>query len=190
MDRGSEGAAAALPPTGGERGRRGWPQTPESDKDNSQTRPARGPANRPVAPLQLRPWESRRCVVRWSVCADAWSQTMSRPRRRHLGAPAGYSPTPIASTGRERSARRVGSARASSASSAETPRIAASWPGGTYGRMLPVSAWLSGSIRPYVPPGQLAAILGVSALLALLALALPTRRALRSRPVEAIGVGE
>jgi ABC-type lipoprotein release transport system permease subunit len=41
-----------------------------------------------------------------------------------------------------------------------------------------------------VPPDQLAAILGVSALLALLALALPTRRALRSRPVEAIGVGE
>jgi ABC-type lipoprotein release transport system permease subunit len=41
-----------------------------------------------------------------------------------------------------------------------------------------------------VPPGQLAAILGGSALLALLALALPTRRALRTRPVEAIGVGE
>ena len=47
-----------------------------------------------------------------------------RARRR-------YSPTPIASTGRERSARRVGSARASSASSAETPRIAASWSSGT-----------------------------------------------------------
>ncbi len=54
----------------------------------------------------------------------------------------------------------------------------------------PLSHALTGSIRPYVPPGQLAAILGVSALLALLALALPTRRALRSRPVEAIGVGE
>ena len=27
----------------------------------------------------------------------------------------------------------------------ETPRIAASWPSGTYGRRLPVSAWLSGS---------------------------------------------
>ena len=38
--------------------------------------------------------------------------------------------------------------------------------------------------------GQLAAILAVSALLAVLALALPTRRALRSRPVEQIGVGE
>ena len=56
--------------------------------------------------------------------------------------------------------------------------------------LLPLSHALTGSIRPYVPPGQLAAILGVSALLALLALALPTRRALRSRPVEAIGVGE
>jgi ABC-type lipoprotein release transport system permease subunit len=41
-----------------------------------------------------------------------------------------------------------------------------------------------------VPAGQLGAILGVSALLALVALAVPTRRALRSRPVEAIGVGE
>jgi putative ABC transport system permease protein len=56
--------------------------------------------------------------------------------------------------------------------------------------LLPLSHALTGSLRPHVPPGQLAAILGVSALLALLALALPTRRALRSRPVEAIGVGE
>jgi putative ABC transport system permease protein len=56
--------------------------------------------------------------------------------------------------------------------------------------LLPLSHALTGSIRPHVPPGQLAAILGVSALLALLALALPTHRALRSRPVEAIGVGE
>jgi putative ABC transport system permease protein len=56
--------------------------------------------------------------------------------------------------------------------------------------LLPLSHALTGSLRPYVPPGPLAAILGVSALLALLALALPTRRALRTRPVEAIGVGE
>ena len=56
--------------------------------------------------------------------------------------------------------------------------------------LLPLSHALTGSIRPYVPLGQLAAILGVSALLALLALALPTRRALRSRPIEAIGIGE
>jgi putative ABC transport system permease protein len=56
--------------------------------------------------------------------------------------------------------------------------------------LLPLSHALTGSIRPHVPPGQLAAILGISALLALLALALPTRRALRARPVEAIGLGE
>jgi putative ABC transport system permease protein len=56
--------------------------------------------------------------------------------------------------------------------------------------LLPLSHALTGSIRPYVPLGQLAAILGVSALLALLALALPTRQALRSRPIEAIGIGE
>ncbi len=56
--------------------------------------------------------------------------------------------------------------------------------------LLPLSHALTGSLRPHVPLDQLAAILGVSALLALLALALPTRRALRSRPVEAIGVGE
>jgi putative ABC transport system permease protein len=56
--------------------------------------------------------------------------------------------------------------------------------------LLPLSHALTGSLRPHVPPGQLAAILGGSALLALLALALPTRRALRSRPIEAIGVGE
>jgi putative ABC transport system permease protein len=56
--------------------------------------------------------------------------------------------------------------------------------------LLPLSHALTGNLRPYVPLGQLAAILGVSALLALLALALPTRRALRSRPVDAIGLGE
>jgi putative ABC transport system permease protein len=56
--------------------------------------------------------------------------------------------------------------------------------------LLPLSHALTGSLRPYVPLDQLAAILGVSALLALVALVLPTRRALRTRPVEAIGVGE
>ncbi len=56
--------------------------------------------------------------------------------------------------------------------------------------LLPLSHALTGSFRPYVPPEQLAAILGGSTLLALLALALPTRRALRVRPVEAIGLGE
>jgi putative ABC transport system permease protein len=56
--------------------------------------------------------------------------------------------------------------------------------------LLPLSDALTGSLHPTVPARPLAAILGVSALLALLALALPTRRALRSRPVEAIGIGE
>jgi putative ABC transport system permease protein len=56
--------------------------------------------------------------------------------------------------------------------------------------LLPLSHALTGSVRPHVPADQLAAILGVSSLLALLALALPTRRALRARPVDAIGVGE
>ena len=56
--------------------------------------------------------------------------------------------------------------------------------------LLPLSHALTGTLRPDVPLGPLGAILGTSALLALLALALPTRRALRSRPVEAISVGE
>ena len=56
--------------------------------------------------------------------------------------------------------------------------------------LLPLSRVLTGSILPYVPLGQLAAIIGVSALLAVLALALPTRRMLRARPVEAIGIRE
>jgi putative ABC transport system permease protein len=56
--------------------------------------------------------------------------------------------------------------------------------------LLPLSHALTGSLRPYVPLAPLAAILGGSALPALVALALPTRRALRSRAVEAIQMGE
>jgi putative ABC transport system permease protein len=56
--------------------------------------------------------------------------------------------------------------------------------------LLPLSHALTGGFRPYVPVGWLAAILGVSALLALVALSLPTRQALRTRPVEAIGIRE
>src|SRR3954452_10340368 len=56
--------------------------------------------------------------------------------------------------------------------------------------LLPLSHALTGGLQPYVPLDQLGAILGVSGVLALLALALPTRRALRTRPVDAIGVGE
>lgn len=56
--------------------------------------------------------------------------------------------------------------------------------------LLPLSHALTGGFRPYAPAGWLAAILGVSALLALVALSVPTRRALRTRPVEAIGIRE
>jgi len=56
--------------------------------------------------------------------------------------------------------------------------------------LLPLSRAFTGSLRPYAPAGWLAAILGVSALLALVALSVPTRRALRTRPVEAIGIRE
>jgi putative ABC transport system permease protein len=56
--------------------------------------------------------------------------------------------------------------------------------------LLPLSHALTGGFRPYAPAGWLAAILGVSALLALVALSVPTRQALRARPVEAIGTRE
>ena len=56
--------------------------------------------------------------------------------------------------------------------------------------LVPLSHALTGSFRPYVPLRQLGAIVGIPASLALIALALPTRRALRSRPVDAIDVGE
>ena len=56
--------------------------------------------------------------------------------------------------------------------------------------LLPLSHALTGGLEPYVPWRPLAVILGVSAILALVALAVPTRRALRRRPVEMIGVRE
>ena len=56
--------------------------------------------------------------------------------------------------------------------------------------LLPLSHALTGTLSPHVPLDQLGAILGVSALLALLALSLSTRRALRARPVSAIGGAE
>ncbi len=55
--------------------------------------------------------------------------------------------------------------------------------------LLPLSHALNGGL-PYVPWKPFVAIVGGTALLALLALALPTRQMLRTRPVEAIGVGE
>jgi putative ABC transport system permease protein len=54
--------------------------------------------------------------------------------------------------------------------------------------LLPLSHALTGGLRPHVPAVPLAVILGGSALLALVALALPTRRGLRARPVETIGL--
>jgi len=56
--------------------------------------------------------------------------------------------------------------------------------------LLPLSRAFTGGLRPYALAGWFAAILGVSALLALVALSVPTRRALRTRPVEAIGIRE
>jgi putative ABC transport system permease protein len=56
--------------------------------------------------------------------------------------------------------------------------------------LLPLSRAFTGGFRPYAPAGWLAAILGVSALLALVALSVPTRRALRTHPAEAIRTRE
>jgi putative ABC transport system permease protein len=56
--------------------------------------------------------------------------------------------------------------------------------------LLPLSHALTGNVRPTIPAGQLAAILGVSALLALVALTLPTHRAMRTRPIQAVGSTE
>jgi putative ABC transport system permease protein len=50
--------------------------------------------------------------------------------------------------------------------------------------LLPLSHAFTGGFRPYTPAGWLAAILGVSALLALVAISVPTRRVLRTRPAE------
>ena len=55
--------------------------------------------------------------------------------------------------------------------------------------LLPLSQALNGGL-PYVPARPFLAIIGVTALLALLALTLPTRHALRARPIEAIGARE
>lgn len=56
--------------------------------------------------------------------------------------------------------------------------------------LLPVSRAFTGGFRPFAPAGWLAAILGFSALVALVALSVPTRRALRTRPAEAIRIRE
>jgi putative ABC transport system permease protein len=53
--------------------------------------------------------------------------------------------------------------------------------------LVPLSHALTGTLVPYVPPAQLAAILGASTLLALLALTVPTRRVLRTPAITAVG---
>jgi putative ABC transport system permease protein len=56
--------------------------------------------------------------------------------------------------------------------------------------LLPLSHALTGNLKPHVPVGQLGAILGISVVLALLALSIPTRRALRTPPMRAVGSAE
>jgi putative ABC transport system permease protein len=56
--------------------------------------------------------------------------------------------------------------------------------------LLPLSHALTGGVQPHVPADRLAAILGISALLAVVALTLPTRRALRARPITAVRTAE
>src|SRR4051794_1240475 len=56
--------------------------------------------------------------------------------------------------------------------------------------LLPLSHALTGGLQPTIPLGQLGAILGVSALLAFVALTLPTRRALRTPAIRAVGGAE
>jgi putative ABC transport system permease protein len=55
--------------------------------------------------------------------------------------------------------------------------------------LLPISHAYNGGL-PYVPAKPFAAIVGATALLAILALSLPTRHALHARPIEAIGLRE
>jgi putative ABC transport system permease protein len=52
--------------------------------------------------------------------------------------------------------------------------------------LLRLSHALKGTLQPFVPIGQLAAIVGVSTVLPLVALTVPTRRALRTRPITAV----
>src|SRR3954470_8598059 len=56
--------------------------------------------------------------------------------------------------------------------------------------LLPLSHALTGNLEPHIPMGQLGAILGVSAILAFAALAIPTRRMLRTRPIDGIRTAE
>jgi putative ABC transport system permease protein len=56
--------------------------------------------------------------------------------------------------------------------------------------LLPLSHALTGNLELHIPIDQLGAILGSSVLLAVLALSIPTRRVLRTRPINAVGSAE
>jgi putative ABC transport system permease protein len=56
--------------------------------------------------------------------------------------------------------------------------------------LVPLTHSLTGGLQPYVPLRQLGLILGGSSVLAVIALAIPTRRALRTRPIAALGSAE
>jgi len=56
--------------------------------------------------------------------------------------------------------------------------------------LVPLTHSLTGGFQPYVPLRQLGLILGGSTVLAVIALAIPTRRALRTRPITALGSAE
>jgi len=89
-------------------------------------RPSREPGKRGAWPRMAC---AGSCLVRRGIGLPPGARGALRPLERLRSQL--YSPTPIASTGRVRSARRVGSASATRASSAEPPRIAASGPAGT-----------------------------------------------------------
>jgi len=90
--------------------------------------------------------------------------------------------------GRRRRSLCATSARSTGGATERSPPSMVSAPHSARG--LPLSHALTGGFRPYAPVGWFAAILGVSALLALVPLSVPTRRALRTPPVEAIGIRE
>ena len=56
--------------------------------------------------------------------------------------------------------------------------------------LIPTAAVISGSAIPYAPAGAVALVFGSSALVAWIGTQIATRLALRSRPVDAIGIGE
>src|SRR6266480_1846846 len=122
----------------------------------------------------------------------AWSDWTSKASQPNMRSTARYANRSVTGTDSAR-ARGARAARQLTQSSQETQASGYDRILGTHSlaiaatALLPLSHALTGGLRPYAPAGWLAAILGFSALLALVALSVPTRRALRTRPVEAIG---